>query len=223
MDFNIFDAIVISITIILAIKGYFSGIIKEISGLIGIAAGLFFASTYYMQAGEYINSSIFKISNQSAINVVGFVSVFVIVWVMAIILGLLFSKILQVAKLGILDRIGGIIFSAGKFFLIVSVIVTMLSQIEAIKPTLQKYQKDSIMWPIMDKVGTTLIHIKPEEVTKKIDTLKQKVNTQISENITKKVEQTKEKIVTEINKTKQKIDQIKKDINNTEENLTKGE
>ena len=194
MDFNIFDAIVISITLILAIKGFFSGIIKEIAGLVGIGAGLFLGSMYYQKAGEYINSSIFKIPNESAINVVGFVAVFVITWLIIILIGMLFSKILQVAKLGIIDRIGGVIFSAGKFFIIVSVIVTMLSQIEALKSSLEKYQKNSIMWPIMDKVGQTLIHIKPEDVQKQIDDIKQKVNDKVGDNIKKTLESTKEKI-----------------------------
>ena len=194
MDFNIFDAIVISITLILAIKGYFTGIIKEIAGLVGIGAGLFLGSMYYQQTGEYINNSIFKIPNESAINVVGFVAVFVITWLIIILIGMLFSKILQVAKLGIIDRIGGVIFSAGKFFIIVSVIVTMLSQIEALKSSLEKYQKNSIMWPIMDKVGQTLIHIKPEDVQKQIDDIKQKVNDKVGDNIKKTLESTKEKI-----------------------------
>jgi len=201
MDFNIFDAIVISITLILAIKGYFSGIIKELAGLIGIGAGLFLGSMYYQQAGNYINDSIFKIPNESAINVVGFVAVFVITWLIVILIGLMFAKILQVAKLGIFDRIGGVIFSAGKFFIIVSVIVTMLSQIEALKSSLEKYQKNSIMWPIMDKVGQTLIHIKPEDIQKQIDDVKAKVNEKVGDNIKKTLEQTKDKIADSVAKT----------------------
>ena len=194
MDFNVFDAIVIAITLILAIKGFFSGIIKEIAGLVGIGAGLFLGSMYYQQAGEYINSSIFKISNESAINVVGFVAVFVITWLVIILIGMLFSKILQVAKLGLIDRIGGVIFSAGKFFVIVSVLVTMLSQIDALKSSLEKYQKNSIMWPIMNSVGQTLVHLKPEDVKKQIDDIKAKVNEKVGKDLKAQLENTKEKI-----------------------------
>ena len=213
MDFNIFDAIVISITLILAIKGYFSGIIREIAGLIGIGAGLFLGSMYYKSAGAYINESIFKIPNESAINVVGFVAVFIITWMIVILIGMMFSKILQVAKLGIFDRIGGVIFSAGKFFLIVSVIVTMLSQIEALKNSLEKYQKDSLMWPIMNKVGQTLIHLKPEDVQKQIDDIKQKVNDKVGEDLKHSIEETKEKIA----------DGIAKEVKPAVEKAIKGE
>ena len=200
MDLNIFDAIIISITLILAIKGYFSGIIKEIAGLFGIVAGVFSASTYYAQAGKYINDSIFKIPNESAINVVGFVAVFLLVWLAIVLIGLMISKILQVARLGLLDRIGGMIFSAGKFFVIVSVIITMLSQIEFLQSTLKKYQKNSVMWPIMNNVGEFLIHIKPEEVKKQVNELQEKVVDENIQHIKKAVENVKKVIDT--NKTK---------------------
>ena len=210
MDFNVFDAVVISITIILAIKGYFSGLIKEIAGLVGIAAGLFFGSMYYQSAGEYINSSIMKIPNESAINVVGFVAVFVLVWLAVVLMGLIISKILQVAHLGIADRLGGVLFSAGKFFVIVSVIVTLLGQIEFLKPHLEKYQKNSIMWPIMESIGQKVIHLKPEDIQKQIDDVKQKVDNKVKEQLSQKIEDVKNKIA----------DKVAKDIEN---NTTKGE
>jgi membrane protein required for colicin V production len=193
MDFNVFDVIVISITLILAIKGFMSGIIKELAGIAGIIGGVFLGSMFYAKAGEYINASIMKIPNESAINVVGFVAVFMLTWVIAVLIGMMLSKILKVAQLGILDKIGGVIFSAGKFFLIVSIIVTMLSQIEAFS-SLKKYQKNSLMWPIMNKVGQYLIHIKPEDIQKNIDDIKQKVNTNIGEKLQKTIEENKDKI-----------------------------
>ena len=189
MDFNIFDVVVIIITLILAIKGFFSGIIREIAGLIGIGLGIFVGTIYYKEAGEFINLYIFKIQNESAINIVGFVGVFIAIWGGMIFIGWILSKLLKVSNLGFIDRIGGLVFSAGKFFILVSVIITMLSQIEALKSNLEKYQKNSIMWPIMNNVGETLIHIKPQDVQSKIDKV---VKGKITEQIKKSVENAKE-------------------------------
>ena len=194
MDLNFFDAIIISLSIALAIKGYYTGIIKELAGLIGIGAGLYLASFYYKNVGEYINSSIFKIPNESAINVVGFVAVFIITWIIIVLIGFILSKILQVAKLGILDSIGGVIFSAGKFFVLVSVIITMLSQIEVFNSHFDSYKKGSIVWPIMQKVGNTLIHLKPEDVKEAIETTKDKINETVGENVTQHIEELKQSI-----------------------------
>jgi membrane protein required for colicin V production len=207
MDFNTFDVIILSITIILAIKGFFNGIIKEISGLVGIVLGVYLGSTYYESAGEYINSSIFKIPNESAINVVGFVTVFVLTYLLCIILGLILSKIIKVAQLGIIDRVGGLIFSAGKFFIIVAVVITMLSKIEAMHNQLEKWSKNSITYPYLMKTGEFIINIKPEEVKKqvksvkeKIDNVKQQINDKVGSDIAKKIEEAKEKISKTIEK-----------------------
>jgi len=187
MDLNIFDAIIISITIILGIKGFFNGIVKEISGLIGIGAGIYTASIYYEKVGNYINEYIFKIPNESAINIVGFISVFVSVWLLIVIIGMIFSKILSVSSLGIVDRLGGFFFSAGKFFIILAVIVTMLSKIEAINEKMQKWTKDSLTYPFLIQTGEFLINLKPEEVKSKIDTAKAKISDSIK-NVKEEVE-----------------------------------
>jgi membrane protein required for colicin V production len=200
MDFNSFDAIILSITIILAIKGFFNGIIKEVSGLIGIVLGIYLGSTYYESAGEYINSSIFKIPNESAINIVGFVAVFVLTWLFVVVLGLILSKIIKVAQLGILDKIGGVIFSAGKFFIIVAVIVTMLSKIEAMHNQIEKWSQNSITYPYLIKTGEFVINIKPEEVKKQVNSVKQQINEKVGSDIAKKVEEAKDKISKAIEK-----------------------
>jgi membrane protein required for colicin V production len=211
MDFNTFDAIILSITIILAIKGFFNGIIKEISGLIGIVLGVYLGSTYYKEAGEYINSSIFKIPNESAINVVGFVAVFVLSWLIIVVIGMMLAKIVKIAQLGILDRIGGVIFSAGKFFVIVAVIVTMLSKIEAMHQQIEKWSKNSLTYPYLLETGNFLIKIKPEDVKEKVNSVKdnlnditEKISNKVSKDVAKKIEETKEEISNTIAKSIEK-------------------
>ena len=195
MDFNVFDAIVISITLLLAIKGWFNGIIKEIAGLIGLVLGLFLASSFYKEVGQYINNSITPIPNESAINVVGFISIFIVVRLGIIGVGFLFSKLIHISQLGFLDRIGGLLFSGGKFFVIVSVNVTLLSQIESLKPKIEKYEKSSLVYPIMRKVGDTLIDLKPEEIKGKIEKAqKEIVNNLPTDKIKEKVSEIKKQI-----------------------------
>ena len=220
MDFNVFDAIVLSITLILAIKGFFNGIIKEVAGLLGIVLGVYLGSTYYVEAGKYINESVFKIPNESAINVVGFVSIFVVTWLVITLIGMLFAKILSVSKLTLLDKIGGVIFSAGKFFVIVSIIVTMLSQIEILKKNIDKLSKNSLVYPIMLKIGNQLVNLKTDEIQQQIDDVKKKVQEKLGDSFKEKIEKTKETIANGIS------DNIKPQIDKAIEdaiNKNKGE
>jgi len=161
---SIIDAVVIGITLILAIKGFFNGFIKEIAGLIGIVGGLLLASKFYHQTGIYINEHLFKIPNKSAIDLVGFIAVFVGFWLFAIFVGFLLTKILNLSALGMLDRILGFIFSGAKFFILIAVIVTLLSQVKFINEKMQKYAKNSFVYPILLKVGEKIINITPEDL-----------------------------------------------------------
>ncbi|EDM24162.1 CvpA family protein [Caminibacter mediatlanticus] len=165
---NIFDAVIIGITLILGIKGFFNGFIKEIAGLIGIIGGLFLASKFFHPVGIYINEHIFKINNQSAIDLVGFIVVFVGFWIVAIFIGFLFGKILKLSALGVFDRILGFIFSSMKFFILVAIILTLLYKVQFIRENIQKYVKNSVVFPLMINIGDKIINISPKELEKKV-------------------------------------------------------
>jgi len=163
---SLFDGIIIAVTLILAIKGFFNGIVKELAGLIGIVGGLFLASKFFHQTGVYINENLFHIPNKSAVDLVGFIVVFVGFWVLTVFLGFLLGKILKISALGVLDRILGFIFSGAKFFLLVSIIFAMLWQIAYIKEKLQNYTKNSVILPVLVQTGQKIINITPEDLEK---------------------------------------------------------
>jgi len=161
---NMFDAIIIGITLILAIKGYFNGIIKELGGLIGIIGGLFLASKFYHQAGIYINDNLLEIPNKSAIDLIGFISTFVGFWVVVVFIGFLISKILKASALGGLDRLLGFLFGGAKFFLLISVVVSLLWQIAFVKEKLEKCTKNSIVMPLLIQTGEKIINLTPNDI-----------------------------------------------------------
>ncbi|NPA11663.1 MAG: CvpA family protein [Epsilonproteobacteria bacterium] len=174
---NFFDAIVLAVTLLLAIKGFFNGFVKEIAGLVGIVGGLFLASKYNHQAGMYINDYIFNIPNKSAVDLVGFVAVFVGFWLFAVFIGFLFGKILKISALSGLDKMLGFIFAGAKFFLLVSVIVALLSQVALVREKMQEYVKDSFMYPITLKVGEAIMNLSSkdfENLGKNVKILKNK-------------------------------------------------
>jgi len=173
---SIFDAVILGITIILGIKGFFNGFIKEIAGLVGIIGGLFLASKYYHEAGVYINTHLFHIPNHSAIDLVGFVSVFVGFWIFAVFIGFLFGKILKISALGGLDKILGFIFSSAKFFVLVSIILVLLYQVQFVRNYINKYVEGSLIFPVMLKLGEKIININPKSLEKVAKNVKIPIN-----------------------------------------------
>jgi len=161
---SIFDAIVIGLTLILAIKGFLNGFVKEIAGLVGLVGGLILASKFYHVAGVYINENLLKIPNKSAIDLVGFIAVLVSFWIFAVFIGFLLGKILKISALGIFDKVLGFIFSGAKFFILIAVIVALLYQVEFIRQKIKKYNYESITFPLLLKVGKKVINISPDDV-----------------------------------------------------------
>jgi len=156
---SIFDAIIIIIVMILGIKGFFNGFVRELAGLIGLIGGLYLASIYYHQAGVYINNNLINIKNNSAIDLVGFVAVFFIFWIISIFIGFLLAQILKLSSLGILDRLVGVVFSAGKFFVIFSIVLALIYQIKFLRKEFNLLFHNSKLIPIMLYVGEKIINI----------------------------------------------------------------
>ncbi len=167
-----YDAVILAITLILAIKGFFNGFLKEIAGLVGIVGGLYLASIYFHQAGEYINTHLFEIKNSSAIDLVGFIFVFVGFWILAVFIGFLLGRILKMSALGALDRILGFIFAGAKFFILVSIIIALLIKIEFVNQKIKPLVKKSMIYPFMVKLGDGIININPQKIKKSIKNVK---------------------------------------------------
>jgi membrane protein required for colicin V production len=159
-----FDGIVIGITLILAIKGFINGFVKEIAGLIGLIGGLYLASIFFHQAGIYINENIFPIKNKSTIDLVGFIAVFLVVWLSVVFFGFIIGKLLQVSGLSFFNRLLGFIVSGAKFFLLISVVLALLYKVEFIKDKVKNYAKDSILFPICVTVGEKIITLSPKDI-----------------------------------------------------------
>jgi len=85
--------------------------------------------------------------------------------------------------LGVFDRIFGFIFGSGKVFLLFAIIIYAASQIESFRKNLDKWGKNSIVYPILIDTGKIII---------KLDT--SKLQNKISDTIDKAVDTTKQTI-----------------------------
>ncbi len=193
--FSYFDLVVGIIVILLGLKGLIDGFIKEVFGLIGIIGGIYIGSHYGQNVGEFISQNIFQIKNPAALSFVGFLVTLAAFWLLMLLVGKLFAKLSSASGMGLIDRIAGFLFGAAKIFLILSVIVFAVSNIEAAKNTVEKYTKNSLLFPLMEKTGSYIIKLNPKEITQKVE----EKTTQVQEDIKKSIEnetikQIKEKI-----------------------------
>lgn len=164
----IFDLVIITITLLLGLKGLFRGIIKEIFGIIGIIGAIFVASRISTQTGELI-APVLVLENQATIKLIGFVIALVIVWLIAYSAGVVVSKIFSASGLGIIDRFFGFLFGMAKIFLIFSVIAYALYQVNSFKKVIDEQFKSSILMPYLLDVGSVIIKLDTTVLTNNID------------------------------------------------------
>ncbi len=164
VNFNYFDVTIGAIVLILGIKGFMNGFIKEVFGLVGLVGGVYLASRLSSDAAVFIDSTFLHLENTALLKLLGFLSILIIVWLGATILGSIFSKLTSESGLGFINRFLGFIAGGGKYFIIFALIVTALSNVTLVKDNVEKYVNNSILYPYLVKVGTSIIHLDPKSI-----------------------------------------------------------
>jgi len=190
IDFNYFDITIGAIILILGIKGFVNGLIKEVFGLVGLIGGVYFASRLAPTAATFIDKNFLHMENIALLKLLGFLAILIIIWLSATILGSIFSKLTNISGLSFLNRLFGFIAGGGKYFLIFALIVTALSNVTLVKDNLEKFVKDSVLYPYLKRAGSTIINLDPtvlgleksstKEVLKEVANLKESNSTKIS-------------------------------------------
>jgi len=227
--FAIFDLIIISITLILGLKGLFRGLIKEVFGIIGIIGAIFVASRISKETGDLL-APILVLENEATIKLIGFVVALVGVWLVVYSAGLVVSKIFSASGLGIIDRILGFVFGAAKIFLIFSVIAYALYQVHSFRKVIDEKFATSVVMPHLISVGSYIIKLDTDSIANSFDkavktvkdapiikdatsNIKEEVNSTVNdvqEAVKEEViQQVEEKIEDSTNKTSEQVDAIK--------------
>ena len=215
----IFDLVIITITLLLGLKGLFRGIIKEIFGIIGIIGAIFVASRISTQTGELI-APILVLENQATIKLIGFVIALVIVWLIAYSAGVVVSKIFSASGLGIIDRFFGFLFGMAKIFLIFSVIAYALYQVNSFRKVIDEQFKTSILMPYLLDVGSYIIKLDTTALTNNIDKAIETV-TDTPSTIQNTTQEIKEEVDSTLNNVQEVVEDGVKDAVEEEVKTTK--
>ena len=214
MEVNYFDIIISVIVLFLGLKGIINGFFKELFGLIGIVGGIFLASRIGDIVGEKLSDLIFKFENSAAIGFTGFLVTLLIFWLFMILVGFVFKKLSSISGLGILDKILGFIFSAGKFFLIAAVIAYATYNIKAMRGSIDSISKNSFIFPILVETGGFIMKLDHEKITndinktidKSTELVQDKIIKNVSDTTINMIEETKNIIIKRIDQNLSKED-----------------
>ena len=121
---NLLDFVLATIIGYCLVRGIFRGLIKEISSIIGVLGGFYAAYSYYPHVTKLLSH---WIANTGYANIVSCLILFIGLYLLISIIGVLIKYLMNIVFLGWTDRVCGLIFGSLKGLLIVSVIVVMLT------------------------------------------------------------------------------------------------
>ena len=158
---NPFDILIIVIIGYSLVRGIFRGLVNEVSSIIGVFGGFYAAYTYYKILAKLFSG---LISDVAYLNILSFLIIFCGVLIVVSALGVIIKYLLNIAFLGWVDRIGGLIFGISKGFLIVSVLFISLT---AFLPKGTAFIKNSVLAPHITWVSEKMVKVVSQEM--KID------------------------------------------------------
>ena len=190
-----FDTMLGSAIVLLGLKGFINGFIKELFGLFGIIGGTYVGTNYSADIGALVNDEFFHLNNQSAIELTGFLITLVVFLTTLTILGTILTKLSSVSGLGIVNKLFGVLAGNIKFFFIFSILIYIAMNFKVTNDILEDSTKDSVLFPILRDTGAYLVKIetfKIDEKIEQINTSGQKTLEVVEENLIKALENSNE-------------------------------
>ncbi|MBN2963648.1 CvpA family protein [Sulfurospirillum sp. T05] len=161
-----FDIITISLILLLGFKGILNGFVKETFGLLGVVGGIFIASRYAQEAGAFIDASVYAFDNKASLFLVGFIALLLCFWILCLIVGKIVAKLLSLSALSGIDKIAGFFVGSAKIFLVFSIFIAAISNIDFVQKKIDAHMTQSFMYPIFMEVGQKIVELRPDDFIK---------------------------------------------------------
>ena len=167
---NLFDIIVIIIVGFCLIRGIFRGLVKELFSIVGVMAGYYAAYSYYPHVSKFLSQWVPAVAYS---RLIGFLIVFIGIFLIISIIGVIVKYLMSISFLGWTDRISGAVFGLIKGLLIASVLFIAFT---TFLPKNASIVKDSAVAPYLSHVSTQMAKIVKKdmkhEFVEKIEDLK---------------------------------------------------
>lgn len=160
---NYLDIIIIIPVLVFAFLGFRKGLVVEVATLVALIVGIFAAiylSSYV--SGLLVNQ--FGM-NERYVQVVSFILIFIVVLILVHLLAKLVEKAVNMAALGIVNKLLGSVFSICKIVFILSLLIWVFNKIDINQRIVTREKRDnSLLYKPVGAVAPLIIPKVKEEV-----------------------------------------------------------
>ena len=186
------------VVLALGLRGLRNGFISEVMGLVGVVGGIYLASRFFQNLAHYLELAGLSFQNETILWALAFIIILSLFWIACMVLSYTISRFLIVIpELYIVNCGLGYVFSALKFFVILSVIIHVSAQVGFIKTQLDSINGNSRIYPMMREVAEKIMNI--EEI-KEIRKQYEGNASRIKKDIGSSIEKTKQDLLESVKK-----------------------
>ena len=158
---NALDILICVVVGFCLIRGFFRGIIGELTSIVGVFIGFYAAYAYYPIVGNWLSR---LIANKAYLNIASFFITFTALFLAVGFVGIVLKHLLKAVALGWADRILGSTLGLVKAILIVSVLLVALT---TFLPQKAPVIKDSLLAPYVSTISEKMVAVVPREMKQK--------------------------------------------------------
>ena len=191
LGFNLFDAVVIGLIILLSLKGLLSGFTKELFNAIGLIGGLFVASYYKKALATYLHDNFLNSLSMPLLELLSLLVIFISIFIVAKLLYKIVESVSSNDYISGASRLGGMLVKMITLFFVFSLIVFGLSSKPQVVNKFKDVLDSSKLYPLLKSSGALILNTNSEagsiEETKTTESNATKEETKSSEaNVTTK-------------------------------------
>ena len=158
MDFQVIDMVIVGIILFLAIKGLVNGFSTELFNFFGLIGGIAVAARTNETLGNLlVKQNILPEALLQYQNVIGFVAVFIIIWVLFNLVSSLVSTFTS-DEIGIVSRIFGYFVGIARYAFIFALIIFGFNNADFLKEKFSTYTEKSQVFVPMSMIGKKLLN-----------------------------------------------------------------
>jgi membrane protein required for colicin V production len=159
---NLLDLGILVILVLAGLRGYYRGLLQEISVIVGLVIGLIFAAHYYLRLArllaQWVHTPLYA-------RVISFLVILVLVYWLVRIAGHFFHRFLSVIFLGSLDRVLGGAFGLVKGTVVLGFILTIVTMSV---PKDSKLLRESVTAPYLKAAYNHALVLLPEDFKQQV-------------------------------------------------------
>lgn len=201
-SFGYLDFLFMAIVIFVSVMGFFKGFAKELCGFFGIILGIFFASRFAYDGGEWFRKTVVDLGNETFDTILGFLIIYLMIWIFSFLVGKLLDKLFDNILPKYLNRLLGMLFGAIKSFLAIAIVLHLAFRLDMLRSLKAHCSYNSTFYSTMDKIASSIISSKlinntpknAQEVKEELKDIKNQVIDSIQEGGEKIIDKTKNTI-----------------------------